>query len=223
MGVDAIQLKLLRESFYLVFGKLAPLSAVVLCEGHSDAEVAKRILKKMESEGVIGRILLKVGFADVGGRDNVPTMLDAILSLTRSSRRLKDIVVVIDGDEYSVDDRVKSIVDSLTSRGALIEGLQRDDVSNQVYISRVTVDKRSLRLLIAVNGDYSMPFKRRCLEDHCVKLMGRRVVEGVESSKRLVSVDECLEYIGGVDARRVCEVFDHICRVFQITLSEITG
>jgi DNA-binding Lrp family transcriptional regulator len=223
MGVDAIQLKLLRESFYLVFGKLAPLSAVVLCEGHSDAEVAKRILKKMESEGVIGRILLKVGFADVGGRDNVPRMLDAILSLTRSSRRLKDIVVVIDGDEYSVDDRVKSIVDSLTSRGALIEGLQRDDVSNQVYISRVTVDRRSLRLLIAVNGDYSMPFKRRCLEDHCVKLMGRRVVEGVESSKRLVSVDECLEYIGGVDARRVCEVFDHICRVFQITLSEITG
>jgi DNA-binding Lrp family transcriptional regulator len=196
MGVDAIQLKLLRESFYLVFGKLAPLSAVVLCEGHSDAEVAKRILKKMESEGVIGRILLKVGFADVGGRDNVPRMLDAILSLTRNSRRLKDIVVVIDGDEYSVDDRVKSIVDSLTSRGALIEGLQRDDVSNQVYISRVTVDRRSLRLLIAVNGDFSMPFKRRCLEDHCVKLMGREVVEGVESSKHLISVDECLEYMG---------------------------
>ncbi|MFZ8793587.1 MAG: hypothetical protein ACO2O2_06865 [Acidilobaceae archaeon] len=48
-------------------------------------------------------------------------------------------------------------------------------------------------------------------------------MEGVESSKRLISVDECLEYIGGVDARRVCEVFDHICRVFQITLSEITG
>jgi hypothetical protein len=80
MGVDSIQLKLLRESFYLVFGKLAPLSAVVLCEGHSDAEVAKRILKKMESEGVIGRISLKVGFADVGGRDNVPRMLDAIVT-----------------------------------------------------------------------------------------------------------------------------------------------
>jgi hypothetical protein len=54
MGVDVIQLKLLRESFYVVFVKLAPLSAVVLCEGHRDAEVAKRILKKMESEGVIG-------------------------------------------------------------------------------------------------------------------------------------------------------------------------
>jgi DNA-binding Lrp family transcriptional regulator len=224
MGIDVIQLKPHQESFYvIVFGKLAPLNAVVLCEGHSDAEIAKRILKKMEGEGVIGGISLKVGFTDVGGRDNVPRMLDAILSLTRSSRRLKDIVVVVDGDEYSVDDRVKSIVDSLVSRGALIEGLQRDSVCNQVYVSRVTVDRRSLRLLIAVNGDYSMPFKRRCLEDHCVKLMGRRVVEGVESSKRLVSVDECLEYIGGVDARRVCEVFDHICRVFQITLSEITG
>jgi hypothetical protein len=87
MGVDVIQLKLLRESFYvIVFGKLAPLSAVVLCEGHSDAEVVKRILKKMESEGVIGGISLKVGFTDVGGKDNVPKMLDAILSLTRSSR-----------------------------------------------------------------------------------------------------------------------------------------
>ncbi len=220
MGVDVIQLKLLRESFYVVFVKLAPLNAVVLCEGHSDAEIAKRILKKMESEGVIGGISLKVGFTDVGGRDNVPTMLDAILSLARSSRRLKDIVVVIDGDEYSVDDRVKSIVDSLASRGALIEGLQRDGVSDQVYVSRVTVDRRSLRLLIAVNGDYSMPFKRRCLEDHCVKLMGRRVVEGVESSKQVVSVEECLEHMERAGAGRVCEAFYHICRVFQIALSD---
>jgi hypothetical protein len=163
---------------------------------------------------------LKVGFTDVGGKDNVPKMLDAILSLTRSSRRLKDIVVVIDGDEYSVDDRVKSIVDSLTSRGALIEGLQRDSVFNQVYVSRVTVDRRSLRLLIAVNGDYSMPFKRRCLEDHCVKLMGRRVMEGVESSKQVVSVEECLEHIERADARRVCEAFHHICGVFRIALSD---
>jgi hypothetical protein len=61
------------------------------------------------------------------------------------------------------------------------------------------------------------------LEYHYVKLMGGEVVEGVESSKQLVGVDECLEYIGGVDARRVCEVFDHICRVFQITLSGTTG
>jgi hypothetical protein len=53
--------------------------------------------------------------------------------------------------------------------------------------------------------------------------MGGEVVEGVESSKQLVSVDECLEYIGRVDARSVCEVFDHICRVFQIALSETTG
>jgi DNA-binding Lrp family transcriptional regulator len=224
MGVDVIQLKPHQEYFYvIVFKKLAPLSAVVLCEGQSDAEVTKRILKKMESEGVIRGISLKVGFTDVGGRDNVPTMLDAILSLTRSSRRLKDIVVVIDGDEYSVDDRVESIVDSLTSRGALIEGLQRDDVSNQVYISRVTVDRRSLRLLIAVNGNYSMPFKRRCLEDHCVKLMGIRVVEDVESSKQLVSVKECLEHIEKAGAGRVCEAFHHICRVFQIMLSETTG
>jgi hypothetical protein len=196
---------------------------VVLCEGQSDAEVAKRILKKMESEGVIGEISLKVGFTDVGGRDNVPKMLDAILSLTRSSRRLKDIVVVVDGDEYSVDDRVKSIVDSLESRGALIEGLQRDSVFNQVYIFRITVGGRSLRLLIAVNGDYSMPFKRRCLEDHCVKLMGRRVMEGVESSKQLVRVKECLEHIERAGAGRVCEAFHHICRVFQIMLSETTG
>jgi hypothetical protein len=109
---------------------------------------------------------------------------------------LKDIVVVVDGDEYSVDDRVRGIVNSLASRGAPVEGLQRDSVCNQVYISGVTVGGRSLRLLIAVNGGFSMPFKRRCLEDHCVKLMGREVVEGVGSSKHLVSVDECLEYMG---------------------------
>jgi len=87
MGVDAIQLKPHQESFYvIVFEKLAPLSAVVLCEGRSDAEVAKRILQKMESEGVIGGISLKIGLTDVGGKDNVPKMLNAILSLTRSSR-----------------------------------------------------------------------------------------------------------------------------------------
>jgi hypothetical protein len=118
------------------------------------------------------------------------------LNLTLCLCGLKDIVMVVDGDEYSVDDRVRGIVNSLASRGALVEGLQRDSVCNQVYISRVTVGGRSLRLLIAVNGDYSMPFKRHCWEDHCVKLMGREVVEGVESSKHLISVDECLEYMG---------------------------
>ncbi len=101
------------------------------------------------------------------------------LTLPCSLCRLKDIVVVVDGDEYSVDDRVKSIVNSLASRGAPVEELQRDSVCNQVYISRVTVGGRGIRLLIAVNGDFSMPFKRRCLEDRCVKLMGREVVEGV--------------------------------------------
>jgi hypothetical protein len=81
MGVDAIQLKPHQESFYvIVFEKLAPLSAVVLCEGRSDAEVAKRILQKMESEGVIGGISLKIGFTDVGGKDNVPKMLNAIVT-----------------------------------------------------------------------------------------------------------------------------------------------
>jgi len=104
--------------------------------------------------------------------------------------------MVVDGDKYSVDDRVRSIVNSLTSHGALVERWQRDDVSNQVYISKVTVGGRSLRLLIAVNSDFPMPFKRHCLEDRYVKLMGREVVEGVENSKQLVSVDECLEYMG---------------------------
>jgi hypothetical protein len=50
--------------------------------------------------------------------------------------------------------------------------------------------------------------------------MGGRVVEGVESSKQVVSVEECLEHIERADARRVCEAFHHICGVFRIALSD---
>jgi hypothetical protein len=53
--------------------------------------------------------------------------------------------------------------------------------------------------------------------------MRRRVVEGVESSKQVVSVEECLEHIERAGAGRVCEAFHHICGVFQIMLSETTG
>jgi hypothetical protein len=222
--VSVVQLKPLQDSFYdIVQRKLPRLDVLVLCEGRSDVEVAKEVLRGvLEVAEPLGGV--SVGFTDCEGIGNVPTMTNVVLSLARVSRRLRGLAVVIDADEYSVDDRVRGVVDSLTSRGrelgvrvSVPQGSGRLD---QVYLLEVSVDRRCLDLAVAISGDFSAPYRRRCLEDHCAKLMGLRVGAGVESSKRLVTdMGECLRYIRERGAEEVCRAFEHLCLAFQLLLS----
>jgi hypothetical protein len=218
MKITSIQLKPSSESFYkIVFEKLKKLDAIVLCEGRSDVEVIKKILSKFTTEEG-GRV--HIGFTDCEGRENIPYITTIISTLSKIYRKLRYVVIIIDADEFSVEDRVESIVNSLKSRNIQVREPQQDITSKQVYITEVISNGRTLKLLITVNGDFSPPTRRHVLKDHCVKLMGIRIQGDIDSTKQLIKdIKECLRHIDESTNDVVCEVFNHICRLLQILSS----
>jgi len=62
--------------------------------------------------------------------------------------------------------------------------VQGNSVRDQVYTPEIAVNRGVLKPIVAVNGDFSTPFRR--LEDHCAKPMRIPASGGVESAKQLV-------------------------------------
>jgi len=101
-----VQLKPRHEAFYgFVFDKLTRLNALILCEGKTEAEVVKEITKKL---GVLSQGF-SVGVTDCEGIDVVPRMTSAVLALTKLSRKLKVVVVIIDAEDMDVEGRMRRI------------------------------------------------------------------------------------------------------------------
>ena len=172
-----LQLKPHQESFYkVVHDKVRGLDAIVLCEGATDAEVAKKILQKMKEALPKTAVQQVIAFTDAGGKENIPLLTSALLALLKLSRKLRTIAVVVDAEESTAEQRAKSLIDSLLSRKGDLQlqlaGLQRDSACSQVFTSNVRVNGRNLKLVLAINGDFSLPFTRHTLEDHCLKLAG---------------------------------------------------
>ena len=134
MSAVVIQLKPYQEFFYeVVRGKLTRLDALVLCEGSNDAEAAKRVLRKVEEGALlVGAEQLMVGFTDRGGKDNVPLLASGLLILSRLARKLKSVLVVVDAEECTADDRVRSLSDSLALKerglGVQLKRFRKDSV-----------------------------------------------------------------------------------------------
>jgi len=221
MSTVLLQLKPREESFYeILFKKLERLDVVVLCEGRSDVEVAKSVFRKLASE--IESTRVSMGFTNVEGRENIPYIAVVVFALSKLYRKLKSIVVVIDADEFSVEERVKSIIDSLRARGVQVEEFTRDSINPQVYTLSTVLNNRYLKLIVAVSGDFSLPTRKHVLEDHCVKLANRHVASGLDSARQLVEdIRECLKHIEESPVNSVCREFGHICRALEILLKNL--
>ena len=206
-----VQLKPHHEAFYrFVFDRLMRLNALILCEGKTEVEVVKRIAEKLG----VSLQDFSVGVTDCEGIEVVPKMTSAILVLARLSRRLKVMVVIIDAEDMNVEDRVRSFTDSLGARGARVSNLS--PIDDQVYFVRVTVEDRTLAMVIAINGVFTLPFRRHKLEDHAVKLLllsGRMSDEDLgryKDSKEVIGRDGIVELIEDSDEGHVRCAFNHI-------------
>jgi hypothetical protein len=224
-----LQLKPHQESFYkVVHDKIRGLDAIVLCEGATDAEVAKKILQKMEETLPKAAVRQVIAFTDAGGKENIPLLTNALLALLKLSRKLRTIAVVVDAEESTAERRAKSLIDSLLSRkGDLrlqLAELQRDSACSQVFTSNIRVNGRNLKLVLVINGDFSLPFTRHTLEDHCLKLVGtplpRELQTAAQSAKQLLDIATCLDRVGRADLETACKAFAHICRALELLCAE---
>jgi hypothetical protein len=85
----------------------------------------------------------------------------------------------------------------------------------------ISSNGRRLKVLILVNGDFTIPAKKHMLEDHRVKLLGIPVERSIDSSKELISdIEACIKHIEELPGEVVCEYFRHVCRALEIELQD---
>jgi hypothetical protein len=214
LATGILQLKPREESFYrILFEKLMKIDITVLGEGQSDVEVSKAVFNKLI--GASNRFV--IGFTDCEGFRNVEYMAKVIARLVGLLRKLKGMIIIVDADEYTTEARVKGIVDSLKSIGIVIEDVKTH--SEQVFETEIHSNDRILKLIIAVNGDFTISTRKHALEDHCIKLMKIPIQSNIDSTKQVVKdITECVKSIDTMPEDLVKNTFKHLYTAFQLLL-----
>ena len=132
--------------------------AIILCEGRTDAEIIKAIIKKI---GLT--ISRRIAVTDCEGIEQLKTTAKYIAVLTRNTRKLKKLAVIVDQDIYKPRERAQSLIDALRSEN--IETSTLEKIDTQLF--KATINNKTL--IIAVAGDPELPFKTHTIEDHIAK------------------------------------------------------
>jgi len=174
-----IQLKPREQSFISIARDLTKrLSSVVLCEGSSDVDILKAVVEEPE---------VNIGITDCGGIRETYEVARYVAVLAYQSRRLRSLGILVNADEFSYEDRARSLLDSLVAHGIPIKGLER--VDKGIFKSSFRLHTRRYSVLICIAGVKELPLSRHCIEDHIVsallmdKRISRRELEGISSSK----------------------------------------
>jgi len=130
---------------------------------------------------------------------------------------LKSLGVLVNADEFSCEERARSLLDSLIANRIPIKGLER--VNRGIFKSSFRMHARRYRILVCIAGVKDLPLSRHCIEDHIVwallmdERISRRELEGVSSSKDfLESRDIRVEDVIMTLRREKYELFE---KVFQ--------
>lgn len=173
-----------------------------MCGGKIDAEIIKliysRILANLELEKI-----KSIAISDCEGIDKLYGLIRAIALLARLSRRLSSLAVIVDADQFTFEERFRSLVNSLNSVG-LDVGVSNDYVVNErVFKALVNIDGKSINLYVAVNGIVEYGFTRHILEDHVIKLLeleGKLRIDDIkELSRRGLGSSKEVIRIKGID------------------------
>lgn len=157
------QLKPSRDSFdTFVFSGVKRFDVFVLCEGKTDAEVIKEIVRKL---GV--RVGKAMAITDCEGIDRLYGFAAVVALLVRLFRKVKVLGVVVDADRLGVDGRLGSLVDSLSSKG--LEVAYGGQVSGQTF--ELFLEEVGIPVYVAINAVEEYRYLKHELEDHIVKLL----------------------------------------------------
>ncbi len=214
-----IQLKA-SESFIAMVSQVKSVKAIILCEGSSDAEVLKALARRL---GFIEK-LKNVAVTDAEGintlrRDVFPTLLALIVGKVVS--RPKPIAVVVDANAFKPEERVKSLVDSLESRGYRVP--ERKPECNNVWMLRIQRGSEEISLIVAVNGVFEEPFtvlEAHELEDHLAYLkllenrLSREKILNAKRAEELVTESDTA-LLDNASVEHVEEAFKHMTCLLQ--------
>ena len=211
------QLKPLEDSFYdLASRKLARLDCIILGEGKGEVKVFKEYLRRINIE-----IEFELGLTDCEGIDTLYEIAKTISILARIKRKIKVIAMIVDSESFSKEDRVKSVVDSL---GKEFKITNVEKICCNTYLTKMSIDRRNVWLVISINGEDSLPFKSKMLEDHGVQILLLENKISIEklsqynNSKEIISENHLIDLIRNTKIEYVRKAFCHIgCLIENIT------
>jgi hypothetical protein len=197
--------------------------ALILCEGFRETEYLKAIAKRLG----LYEDLSDVVVTDAEGINTLRTqVLPSILSLIveRVVMRTRIIATIIDADRMSVEDRIESLKDSLSSRGH--RAIKKEHICDNVWRFSITRDVGEIHVVMAVNGVFEEPFTRfetHEFEDHILYLkilenqVAKEEIMRAKRSKELVSETD-ISLIENSDRNNLEKAFKHIiCVLHQLT------
>jgi len=201
--------------------------AFVLCEGYTDAEVIKRVALKLNRFGEEQEKRIAVTNAEV--LENLHTLATTIISLLRFFRKVKVLALVADANKMRIEDRVRSLVDSLRSHGLEANYTQ---IKHQLYEITPRFQPNKIRIYIAINGIEEYDFEKHELEDHIVKLLELRKdieriqIERADSAKELLAVagfsdiQDILKIIDNSKPEEIKDALKHITNLIRLVIKD---
>lgn len=134
--------------------------AIILCEGDDDLDRVEELVKKM-----ILTFGVNVGITECGGYPTIREIAGYTASIARVSRSPEKILIVVDADNQSAQQRVHAIKNSLIAHKINVTNLQ--PVSGSIYSLRW----ERMTIFVKVVGSTDLPFPRHMMEEYLVRLL----------------------------------------------------
>lgn len=134
--------------------------AIILCEGDDDIKRVKELVRKMN---ITFRV--NVGIAECEGYPTIREIASYTASIARLSRTPKKIIIIVDADTYSAEQRVHAIRDSLIAHEINVTNLE--PISGSIY----SLQWERITILVKVVGLTTLPFPSHMMEDYLVRLL----------------------------------------------------
>lgn len=148
------------DSFIRLARNMIRLEVLILCEGSDDIDTLKSLVEKLNIQ-----LPNHVGISDCGGITKLRQFAPIVSTICRLSKRTRKIVLIIDVNTNTPQEKVTSLQQSLASHFVHIENLRR--VSDSFY--RATFER--FEILILIVGNLDLSFKSHEMEDHAIHLL----------------------------------------------------
>lgn len=158
------------DNFIRLARNMIKLDVLMLCEGSDDIDTLKTLIGKLNVQ-----LPRHIGVSDCGGDSKLKELAPIVAMICRLSKRTRKIVLIVDANTRTAQQRVNSLKQSLESHHVRIENLHQ--VSDSIY--GATFER--FDFLIKAVGKVDLPFKSHEMEDYAVYLL--RVKGEVEDSQ----------------------------------------
>jgi len=203
------------DAFIKLISGFGKAHAIILCEGSTEAEVVKAVNRRLNI--LNGKV--RVAVTDCEGINTLRRkILPLIISLitTKVIIKAKILGIVLDAEDLSPNERMRSIMDSLRSRNISITC---EIINGNVWRILLSDGKT---IIIAVNGILNYDwFTKHAIEDRILLLkeleglVDSSIIRNVKEASTLVSRND-LQLINNANINNIKTSFKHIAKLLEL-------